>query len=36
VNLHNITNERYFIAPNAAGGFVGDPFSLYVSVHINH
>jgi iron complex outermembrane recepter protein len=35
VNLHNITNERYFIAPNGAGGFVGDPFSVYFSVHLN-
>lgn len=35
VNLHNITNQRYFIAANAAGAFVGEPFSAFASVHMN-
>jgi iron complex outermembrane recepter protein len=34
LNVKNITNERYFIAPNAAGAYVGDPLSVYVNVHV--
>jgi iron complex outermembrane recepter protein len=33
VNIHNLTNERYFIAANAAGAFVGEPLSAKVIVH---
>jgi iron complex outermembrane recepter protein len=34
LNVKNITNERYFVAPNAAGAYVGDPLSVYVNVHV--
>mgnify|MGYP003875796697 CR=1 FL=1 len=33
LDVHNITNERYFIAANGAGGFVGDPLSAFVNIH---
>jgi iron complex outermembrane receptor protein len=33
VNVHNITNERYFIAANAAGAYVGEPLNAFVKVH---
>jgi iron complex outermembrane receptor protein len=35
LNLHNITNQRYFIAANAAGAYVGEPFSALVNLHAN-
>ncbi|MEJ1977959.1 MAG: TonB-dependent receptor [Acetobacteraceae bacterium] len=35
LNLKNITNQRYFIAANAAGALVGDPFSAFASVHVD-
>jgi iron complex outermembrane receptor protein len=35
LNLHNITNQRYFIAANAAGAYVGEPFSALVNLHTN-
>jgi len=34
LNVKNITNERYFVAPNAAGAYVGDPLGVYVNVHV--
>jgi iron complex outermembrane receptor protein len=34
LNVKNITNERYFIAPNGAGAFVGDPLSAFITVHV--
>ena len=33
LNVNNITDERYFIAANGAGAFVGDPLSAFVNVH---
>ena len=33
LNVNNITDERYFIAANSAGAFVGDPLSAFVNVH---
>jgi iron complex outermembrane receptor protein len=33
VNVHNITNERYFLAANAAGALVGQPLSASVTLH---
>jgi iron complex outermembrane recepter protein len=33
VNVHNITNERYFLAANAAGALVGQPLSATVTLH---
>jgi iron complex outermembrane receptor protein len=33
VNVHNITNERYFLAANAAGALVGQPLSAMVTMH---
>jgi iron complex outermembrane receptor protein len=35
LNLHNLTNQRYFIAANAAGAYVGEPFSAFVNLHAN-
>ena len=32
VNVHNITNERYFIAANAGGALVGQPLSAMVTL----
>ena len=31
--MHNITNERYFLAANAAGALVGQPLSATVTLH---
>ena len=33
VNIDNVTNERYFVAANGAGAFVGDPLSAFINVH---
>jgi len=33
VNIHNLTDERYFVAANGAGAFVGDPLSAFVNIH---
>ena len=33
LDVHNVTNERYFIAANGAGAFVGDPLSAFVNIH---
>ncbi|HXP02078.1 MAG TPA: TonB-dependent siderophore receptor [Luteibacter sp.] len=33
INLHNVTDRRYIIAANGAGGFVGEPRSAFVSLH---
>jgi iron complex outermembrane recepter protein len=33
LNLHNITDRRYFIAANAAGAYVGQPLSAFVNLH---
>jgi iron complex outermembrane receptor protein len=35
VNVHNITNRRYFVAANAAGAYVGEPLSAFVNLHGN-
>jgi iron complex outermembrane recepter protein len=35
LNLHNITNQRYFVAANAAGALVGESFSALVNLHAN-
>jgi iron complex outermembrane recepter protein len=32
LNVKNITNERYFVAANGAGGFVGDGLSAFLTV----
>ncbi len=32
LNVKNITNERYFIAANGAGGFVGEGLSAFLTV----
>ena len=32
LNVKNITNERYFIAANGAGGFVGEGLSTFLTV----
>ncbi len=33
-NIHNLTNQRYFVAANAAGAF-GEPLSAFVKVHFD-
>ncbi len=35
LNVHNFTNQRYFIAANAAGAYVGEPLSAFVNLHAN-
>jgi iron complex outermembrane recepter protein len=35
LNLHNITNQRYFVAANAAGAYAGEPFSALINLHTN-
>lgn len=35
INIHNITDRRYFVAANGAGAFVGEPRSAFVNVHAN-
>ena len=32
LNVKNLTNARYFIAANAAGAFVGDPLSAFLTI----
>jgi iron complex outermembrane receptor protein len=34
LNVKNITNERYFVAANAAGAYVGEPLGAFVTVHV--
>ena len=34
LNIKNITNERYFVAANAAGAYVGNPLSAYVTLRV--
>ena len=36
LNVHNLTNQRYFIAANAAGAYAGEPFSVFLNLHFNH
>jgi iron complex outermembrane recepter protein len=33
--IHNLTNQRYFVAANAAGAFIGEPLSAFVKVHFD-
>lgn len=35
INVHNMTNQRYFIAANAAGALVGEPLSVLVNLHVS-
>jgi iron complex outermembrane receptor protein len=35
LNLHNLTNQRYFLAANGAGALVGEPLSALVTLHAN-
>ncbi|MFT4064550.1 TonB-dependent receptor [Paraburkholderia sp.] len=35
LNVHNITDRRYFIAANAAGAYVGESLSAFVRLHAN-
>jgi iron complex outermembrane receptor protein len=34
LNVKNITNERYFVAANVAGAYVGNPLSAHVTLRI--
>jgi iron complex outermembrane receptor protein len=36
LNIKNVTDERYFVAANGAGGYVGNPLTAYVSAHFNY
>jgi iron complex outermembrane recepter protein len=33
LNIHNLTDRRYFIAANAAGAYVGQPLSAFANLH---
>lgn len=33
LNVDNITDQRYFVAANGAGAFVGNPLSAFVNIH---
>lgn len=35
INMHNITDRRYFVAANGVGAFVGEPRSAFVNLHTN-
>jgi len=35
VNVRNVTDRRYIIAANGAGGYVGQPRGAFVTVHAN-
>ena len=35
LNVRDLTDRRYFIAPNGAGAYVGQPLSALVSLHVN-
>jgi iron complex outermembrane receptor protein len=35
LNIHNLTDRRYFIAANAAGAYVGESLSAFVNLHAN-
>lgn len=35
INVHNVTDRRYIIAANGAGGYVGEPRSAFVNLHAN-
>jgi hypothetical protein len=35
LNVHNLTDRRYFVAANAAGAYVGEPLSAFVTLHGN-
>ncbi len=32
LNVKNLTNARYFVAANAAGAYVGNPLSAFLTV----
>ncbi|HEX3502686.1 MAG TPA: hypothetical protein VHU22_04760, partial [Xanthobacteraceae bacterium] len=32
LNVKNLTNARYFVAANAAGAYVADPLSAYLTI----
>jgi iron complex outermembrane receptor protein len=33
LDVHNLTDERYYVAANGAGAYVGNPLSAFVNVH---
>ncbi|SAL34755.1 TonB-dependent receptor [Caballeronia sordidicola] len=35
LNVHNLTDRRYFVAANAAGAYEGESLSAFVNVHAN-
>jgi len=35
LNVHNLTDRRYFVAANGAGAFVGESLSAFVNLHAN-
>ncbi|WP_460903694.1 TonB-dependent receptor [Paraburkholderia jirisanensis] len=35
LNVHNLTDRRYFVAANGAGAFVGQSLSAFVNLHAN-
>jgi outer membrane receptor protein involved in Fe transport len=35
INVKNITDQRYFVAANAAGALVGQPLNAFVTAHFD-
>jgi iron complex outermembrane receptor protein len=35
LNIHNLTDRRYFVAANSAGAYVGESLSAFVTLHAN-
>jgi iron complex outermembrane receptor protein len=33
LNIDNVTNQRYYIATNVVGAYLGAPLAAYVSLH---
>jgi iron complex outermembrane receptor protein len=36
INVKNITDQRYFVAANAAGALVGQPLNAFVTAHFDY
>jgi outer membrane receptor protein involved in Fe transport len=34
LNVNNFTNQRYYVAANAAGAFVGEPLTAFIKVYV--
>jgi iron complex outermembrane receptor protein len=36
LNIRNLTDQRYFVAANGAGAFVGEPLSAFARIHFDY